>query len=243
MVDKSRHLTRTPWSSGSNSRPRPSCRRWLTPSRIIYQKAKLDEDPHWYEKNILGSGPFKFVAYETGQSIRGVRNSEYYHPGLPYLDGFTGIFAAKQATRVEAIRGDRAAMEFRGLPPSARDRIEGGARRQARGTGERLELRQRGLAQSPEEAVRRCPGAAGTVSWRRPVARRRGVIQDRQCADRRWHRLPRLAAGAPRRNWRRSPAIWPDIEKSRAEAKRLLKEAGAGGPELRDDEPRRRPAI
>src|SRR5690349_14015603 len=69
------------------------------PSAFIYQKAKLEEDPHWYEKNILGSGPFKFVAYETGQSISGVRNSEYYHPGLPYLDGFTGIFAAKQATR------------------------------------------------------------------------------------------------------------------------------------------------
>ena len=28
--------------------------------------------------------------------------------GLPYLDGFTGIYADKQAVRVEAIRGDRA---------------------------------------------------------------------------------------------------------------------------------------
>ena len=93
------------------------------PFGFIYQKAKLEKDPRWYEKNILGSGPFRFVSYETGQSISGVRNPEYYHEGLPYLDGFTGIFADKQAVRVEAIRGDRAAMEFRGLPPSTRDEL------------------------------------------------------------------------------------------------------------------------
>src|ERR1700688_2441550 len=95
------------------------------PFTFIYQKANLDKDPHWYEKNISGSGPFKLVAYETGQSITGVRNPDYYHPGLPYLDGFTAIFAAKQATRIDAIRSDRAAMEFRGLPPSARDELVG----------------------------------------------------------------------------------------------------------------------
>src|SRR5438105_1124079 len=33
------------------------------PFTFIYQKTKLDQDPHWYEKNILGSGPFKFVTY------------------------------------------------------------------------------------------------------------------------------------------------------------------------------------
>src|SRR5262249_18757749 len=45
---------------------------------------------------------------------------DYYHRGLPYLDGFTGIYADKQAVRVAALRCDRAAIEFRGLPPSVR---------------------------------------------------------------------------------------------------------------------------
>src|SRR5258707_10705271 len=94
------------------------------PYAFIYRKAVLDKDIHWYEKNILGSGPFKFVNYETGQSITGVRNPDYYHAGLPYLDGFTGIFADKQATRVDAIRSDRAAMEFRGFPPTGRDQLK-----------------------------------------------------------------------------------------------------------------------
>src|SRR5436189_2825121 len=93
------------------------------PFNWIYKKEILDRDPHWYQKNILGSGPFKPAAFETGQSIAGVRNPDYYHPGLPYLDGFTAIYAPKQAVRVDAIRADRGAGEFRGLPPSARDQL------------------------------------------------------------------------------------------------------------------------
>ena len=71
----------------------------------------------------MGSGPFKFVAYEVGQSIKGERNPDYYHKGQPYLDGIVGIFADKQSVRVDALRADRAAIEFRGLPPSARDQL------------------------------------------------------------------------------------------------------------------------
>src|SRR5947209_6786961 len=93
------------------------------PFNWIYKKAILDKDPHWYEKNILGTGPFKFAHYETGQSVTGVRNPDYYQQDLPYLDGFVAIYADKQATRVDAIRGDRAAIEFRGMPPAARDEL------------------------------------------------------------------------------------------------------------------------
>src|SRR5262249_50245701 len=94
------------------------------PFNFIYKKEILEKDPHWFEKNIMGSGPFKFVSYDAGQSIKGERNPDYYHKGLPYLDGIVGIFAPKEATRVEAIRADRAAIDFRGLPPSARDELK-----------------------------------------------------------------------------------------------------------------------
>jgi len=93
------------------------------PFAYIYKKEILDRDPHWYEKNVMGSGPFKFVDYQIGQSIKGVRNPDYYHKGLPYLDGFTAIFAPKQSVIIDAIRADRASNEFRGLPPSARDQL------------------------------------------------------------------------------------------------------------------------
>ena len=95
------------------------------PYNWIYQRKVLDKDPHWYEQNIMGSGPFKFAGLETGQLIKGVRNENYYHKGLPYLDGFIGIYAPKQAVQLDAIRADRAATEFRGYPPSAMEQLKG----------------------------------------------------------------------------------------------------------------------
>ena len=40
------------------------------PFNFIYKKEILDKDPHWYEKNIMGSGPFKFVSYDAGSRSR-----------------------------------------------------------------------------------------------------------------------------------------------------------------------------
>ena len=155
----------------------------------------------------MGSGPFKFAAYEIGQSIKGVRNPDYYHKGQPYLDGFVGIFADKQAVRVDAIRADRAAMEFRGLPPSARDRAREGARRQDHGADERLELRQHGHAQPQEQAVRRRAGAPGAGSGDRQLARRAGARQDRHRAHGGRHRVSRARRSPrPRRSCSSSPA-------------------------------------
>ena len=92
--------------------------------QLHLQEGNPRQGPALVRKEHHGSGPFKFVNYDAGQSIKGERNPDYYHKGLPYLDGIVGIFAPKQATRVEAIRGDRAAIEFRGLPPSARDELQ-----------------------------------------------------------------------------------------------------------------------
>jgi peptide/nickel transport system substrate-binding protein len=199
------------------------------PFGFIYQKAKLDQDPRWYEKNILGSGPFKFASYETGQSISGVRNPDYYHPGLPYLDGFTGIFAEKQAVRVEAIRADRAAMEFRGLPPATRDDL-------MNALGDKL---------SVQESDWNCGSLVTPNQKRKPFDDPR-VRRALTLAIDRWNGVPALSKIANIRNvagivFPASPlaasreeleqlaGFWPDIEKSRTEARRLLKEAGAEG--------------
>ena len=95
------------------------------PYAFIYQKKILDKDPHWYEKHIIGLGPVQVRRLrDRPGSIKGEQNPDYYHKGLPYLDGFVGIFADKQAVRVDAIRADRAAIEFRGLPPAALDELK-----------------------------------------------------------------------------------------------------------------------
>ncbi len=138
--------------------------------------------------------PFKFVSYETGQSISGVRNPDYYHPGLPYLDGFTGIFARQAG---DAGRRDPQRPRRDGVPrPAALGprRAEIGARRQDHRAEERLELRQPGVHQPQEEAVRRCPRAPRPDAGDRSLARRAGALQDRQRPHRRRHRLSRVTA-------------------------------------------------
>ena len=56
-----------------------------------------------------------------GSHVRGERNADYYHEGKPYLDGYTALSAPKMSIRLQAIRGGRADIEFRGFPPKARD--------------------------------------------------------------------------------------------------------------------------
>src|ERR1700682_4498594 len=46
------------------------------PYAFIYKKEILDRDPRWFEKNIMGSGPFRFGEYQLGQSISGARNPD-----------------------------------------------------------------------------------------------------------------------------------------------------------------------
>jgi peptide/nickel transport system substrate-binding protein len=51
------------------------------PYNWVFKKSILDQDPHWYEKNIMGSGPFKFASYEIGQSIKGVKKPRLLSEG------------------------------------------------------------------------------------------------------------------------------------------------------------------
>ena len=145
------------------------------PYAFIYSKAILDKDMHWYEKQHHGLRSVQVRELGHRPVDQGRAEPDYYHQGQPYLDGFVGIFAPKQAVRVDAIRADRAAMEFRGLPPSARDQLEQGTRRQDHGAGERLELRQRGDAQPPDASRSTTCASARRCSWRSisGMARRR----------------------------------------------------------------------
>jgi len=98
-----------------------------TPFDFIYSKKDMEKNGMtWHKKNINGTGAFSFVQHVPGAFVEGKARPGYHHMGadgkaLPYLDGYKAISAPKMAVRVQAIRGDRAAIEFRGFPPKTRD--------------------------------------------------------------------------------------------------------------------------
>jgi peptide/nickel transport system substrate-binding protein len=75
----------------------------------------------WHSNNVNGSGPFMFVQHQPGAFVEAKKNPNYHHEGQPYLDGYKAIIAKKMSVRIQSIRGNRAAIEFRGFPPKARD--------------------------------------------------------------------------------------------------------------------------
>jgi peptide/nickel transport system substrate-binding protein len=200
------------------------------PFNWIYEKKILDDPtkgPHWYEQNIMGSGPFKFVSAEVGQEIRGVRNPDYFRKGQPYLDGFLGIYAPKQAVQIAALRSDRAATEFRGYPPSAIDELKAEL-------GDKIN-------------ILKSDWNCGALVWFNHKKKPFDDVRVRRAltlAIDRWGSAPGLSKiaivhtvgsivfpGSPlapsKEQLEQIAGFWPDIDKSRAAAKRLLQEAGA----------------
>jgi peptide/nickel transport system substrate-binding protein len=203
------------------------------PYNWIYSKKDLDAHGFsWHKNNVNGSGPFKFVEHQPGAFVTGVRNPDYYLPGQPFLDGFKAIIAKKMSVRIQAIRGNRAAIEFRGFPPKARDDL-------VAALGDKLVV---------QESDWNCSLLTTPNQKRKPFddARVRRAITlaiDRWGGSKYLSKIaivktvggvvfPGHPLAATKAELEQLAGYWPDIEKSRAEARRLLAEAGATGLEV-----------
>jgi peptide/nickel transport system substrate-binding protein len=94
-----------------------------SPWNFIYKADILAKDMRWYEKNIMGTGPFTFVEHVKGSHWVGKKNPNYWDKGKPYLDGYRAVFIRDSAAQVAAVRGERAHIQFRGFSPSERDSL------------------------------------------------------------------------------------------------------------------------
>ena len=144
---------------------------------------------------------------------------------------------------MQAIRGDRAAIEFRGFPPKSRDDL----------------VQALGKDITVQESDWNCVLLFTPNSKKKPfddvrVRRALSLAVDRWGGSKHLSQIAIVKAvggvvfpghplAATKAELEQIPGYWPDINKSRAEAKRLLQEAGVSRPEVHAVEPRHRPAV
>ncbi|MGH7367912.1 MAG: ABC transporter substrate-binding protein [Candidatus Rokuibacteriota bacterium] len=95
-----------------------------SPWSVIFPKKYLDKDPNYFKTHVVGSGPFKFKSYVRGATFEGERNPAYFVKDRPYLDGYKFYISPETSVRAAAIRSGRAHIEFRGLPQSEVEAIK-----------------------------------------------------------------------------------------------------------------------
>jgi peptide/nickel transport system substrate-binding protein len=76
---------------------------------IVSKKAAEDHGEEWLALNPVGSGPFRFVSFTSGDKLQVQRNESYWRTGadgkpLPYLDGITYRVIIEATTQFNELR-------------------------------------------------------------------------------------------------------------------------------------------
>jgi peptide/nickel transport system substrate-binding protein len=93
-----------------------------SPFNCVYSAAKLKDNPKYPDTEIMGSGAFKFAEYVRGSHFVAKRFDAYFMEGQPYLDGFKAFFVKSSAV-VPGMLGGQFDAEFRGQNPSERNQL------------------------------------------------------------------------------------------------------------------------
>src|SRR6267378_8021002 len=197
-----------------------------SPYSWIFKADILAKDVRWYEKNVMGTGPFTFVEHVKGSHWVGKRNPNYWDKGKPYLDGFRAIFISSSSAQVAAIRAERAHIQFRGFAPAERDSL-------VAALGKKITVQE-----SPWD----CAAWVAMNQEKKPfddkrVRRAMTLALDRYQASQALSKIavvkevagvqvPGTPYATPPAELEKLAGYGRDIEKARAESKRLLKEAG-----------------
>lgn len=195
------------------------------PFNCIYSKAKVETDPRFPATNILGSGAFQFVEHVRGSHVIAKRFDGYFRSGRPYLEGYKAFFVKSNAV-VPGMLGGQFDAEFRGRTPAERDQlIKGDASRWVvhEGPWATVNIVIFNMTRPPFNDIR--------------VRRALSLAIDRWNGNEQLSKVtlvkatggflrPGYEMALPDSEIEKIPGYGRDIEKARAEAKRLLKEAG-----------------
>jgi peptide/nickel transport system substrate-binding protein len=196
-----------------------------SPFNCIYSAARLKSSTNYPAREIMGSGAFEFVEHVQGSHWVGKRFEGYFKPDRPYLDGFKAYFVKSTAV-IPGLLGGQFDAEFRFRTPPERDLL-------VEKLGDKVVVYDQPLLggnififntrrkpfddirvrQALTLAVDRWTGGEniGKISSLRYVG---GVNR------------PGSIMALPEAELAKLPGYWKDAEKSRAEGRRLLKEAG-----------------
>jgi len=199
---------------------------FASPWNCVYSAAVLARDPNAPRASIMGSGPFTFVEHVKGSHVSGRRNANYFREGLPYMDGFKGVFMLQAAAMLNSLQGGQVLAEFRGVSPAERDRL-------VQAMGDKLRIEESSWTlnlmvvfntqKKPYDDIRvrkalnlaidRWGGSQGLarISTLRAVG---GLVR------------PGSPLATPEAELVKLPGFSKDIRASREEARRLLREAG-----------------
>ena len=197
-----------------------------SPWNVIFPKKYLDKDPNHFKTNVVGSGPFKLKSYTRGSTFEGERNRDYFVKDRPYLDGYKFFISPETSVRAAAIRSGRAYIEFRDLPIAEVDAI----RKQL---GDKVAVQTTAVTGQWGIAINTTAKPFNDVRVRKALT----LGFDRYTGGKVLQTLtglrdvgglmrPGSEWAMPEAELQKLPGFWKDVEKSRAEARRLLAEAG-----------------
>jgi len=197
-----------------------------SPWNVIFPKKYLDKDPNYFKNNAIGSGPFKLKNYTRGSTFEGERNADYFVKDRPYLDGYKFYISTETSVRAAAIRSGRAYIEFRHLPSADVDAI----RKQL---GDKVVIQQTPFVINFGIAINNTVKPFTDVRVRKALTlgidRYTGgkvLLPLTGLRDVGGLTRPGTEWAIPPAELEQLPGFWRDADKSRAEAKRLLAEAG-----------------
>ncbi len=197
-----------------------------SPWNVIFPKSYLDRDPNYFKTHAIGSGPFKFKGYTRGSTFEGERNPAYFVKDRPYLDGYKFYISPETSVRAAAIRSGRAYIEFRDLPNAEVEAIK-------KQLGDKVVVQETPMTGEWGIAINNSKKPFDDVRVRKALSL--GI--DRYTMAKVLYPLtglryvgglmrPGSEWAMPQAELETLPGFGRDIEKNRAEAKKLLAEAG-----------------
>ncbi len=84
---------------------------WILPKEVVDQDGDVTQ-------RTVGSGPFILDKFDSGVSVSGKKNPNYYRPGEPHIDNFVGLIIPDTATRMAGLRAHE--LDYVAIPDTER---------------------------------------------------------------------------------------------------------------------------